>query len=542
MSRISIPNANSYPFGNPSGDLRKKKSSPDTTSQLNSAFQDLTLNTGSGDAEGKWKKGGRVPPSFLTSQSSPHHCLGGSNGTYNNSNDRNGAASSSISLRDDKDDSDGELFKTVQQQNKNGSGRGRGDGRNTGYSGGRGRGRYNDGGRSWGRGSGRDVIRGRHTCRGEDISGNGKEGRGEKEAIHDTRIMFPKKYHEPILSQTSRIRSIIMKQLSGRNPNTPATVFVSLFFNDTDHLMYEIKSKISEPLVSMTTTNQSIIHREISKVAQNVNKEGFEPWLEDNATGWKLGSTFDSKSIGYKKTLDAFNKMQDVYKVLASIADKKYGIRDLLYKNEYEKCERLKKSSHLTDTLSSMRALVEHFRFEDDVLKRKCNGSSGSSRVVVRNNHKYPPSLFPSSSHQSSENVHLHRARCWANVVHQCNTLWYSSSTYGPACHIHWAAHGSKNQYPLTVITEEVMKEVIDAFIAIIKNVFHFLVVDNNNHNDNTQFNNRREIKSEGDTTTIGSIWYDSSKRRLLDWTNTGKKESHLVGFQNEQQLRDLLN
>jgi len=509
--KIARPNANSYPFDK----SRKNKLSPltDATDVLNQAFQGLTLNSSTGGTKGKWKGRGNHPLSNLKNQRSSHRHISGSNGCHDNN--RNGTASSPINLTDKDDDSDNKSYTLIQRRNKSDSGRGEVRGGRGGVRGGRDRGRCSDGGRIGGRG--RDIIRCRDKCKGEDIDG----GRCEEETIHNTRISFPKKFHEAILSQRSRIRSIIVNKLLSRNSNASAPApltMISLRFNDADQLIYEIKSKVP-------TAKQSFIYRDICKVAQNASKEGFESWLDDNATGWKLGSTFDSKSIGYKKTLDAFNKLQDVYKVLASIADKKYGIRDLLYKNEYEKCERLKKSSHLTDMLSSMRALVEHLRFEDEALKSKHNGSSDNGRFVVGNNHKYPPHLFPSSSsHQSSsssQNLHPRRAQRWRNIIFQCDKLWHSSSANGPACHIHWAAHGSKNQYPLTVITEELMKDVIVSFIIIIKNLFDFLPAN--------------------DDDTIGSIWFNS-KRRSSDWASTAKKDICLIGFENELQLRDILD
>ena len=145
--------------------------------------------------------------------------------------------------------------------------------------------------------------------------------------------------------------------------------------------------------------------------------------------------------------------------------------------------------------VSSVRDFVEYFKFEDEVLKRN-NSRNNGVRI------KHPSHFFPSFS-TLSPSLQNHRTKCWMNVVTQYDSLWKSNSSLGPACFIHWKTRGSKNQYPLTFFIEEVMEEVITAFIIIIQNIFDYLACD-------------AECTGNGDS--IGSIWYESSKRRSVDW------------------------
>ena len=332
-----------------------------------------------------------------------------------------------------------------------------------------------------------------HPPIGADRSGNSGSGKG---VIYNTMIQFPIKFHKTILQKDSRIRAIVEKQFYRNNTRVS---MISLYFNELNYLKYEVNSELSMVVVES-------VEYDLSRVAKNFGKEGFESWLDEKSNGWKLGSSFGSKSAGYRRILNAFNKLQDVYKVLATIADKKHNIRDLLYKNEFEKCERLKKSSHLTDMVSSVRDFVEYFKFEDEVLKRN-NSRNNGVRI------KYPSHFFPSFS-TLSPSLQNHRTKCWMNVVTQYDSLWKSNSSLGPACFIHWKTRGSKNQYPLTFFIEEVMEEVITAFIIIIHIIFDYLACD-------------AECTRNGDS--IGSIWYESSKRRSVDWETS--KDCLLFGF-----------
>ena len=109
-----------------------------------------------------------------------------------------------------------------------------------------------------------------HPPIGADRSGNSGSGKG---VIYNTMIQFPIKFHKTILQKDSRIRAIVEKQFYRNNTRVS---MISLYFNELNYLKYEVNSELSMVVVES-------VEYDLSRVAKNFGKEGFESWLDENS-------------------------------------------------------------------------------------------------------------------------------------------------------------------------------------------------------------------------------------------------------------------
>ncbi|KAL7526131.1 hypothetical protein ACHAXR_001334 [Thalassiosira sp. AJA248-18] len=89
------------------------------------------------------------------------------------------------------------------------------------------------------------------------------------------------------------------------------------------------------------------------------------------------------------------------------------------------------------------------------------------------------------------------------------------SSNKGPDSVVHWAHHHPSNKYPLTVVTQSTMLELVEGVIGLFQQQF--------SHSDNDP---------------LGKRWRNHEKRRFTDW----KEAAKVCPEWTEDRLEQLLN
>jgi len=186
---------------------------------------------------------------------------------------------------------------------------------------------------------------------------------------------------------------------------------------------------------------------------------GFTEWL-GGEKGWRYDDrNTKTERVSWKRRFVAqLNTLQSVYTLFA-LEDQKY------FFPKEKKRMLWRKHSELTEIVSDVRVWIERV----DALR-----PSAVTRRLLRN------------------------------------------SSTGPDSPLHWAHHHPQTDYPLTVVSEETMTEVIEGIIKLFKTEFHH----------------------SKDSDPLGKRWRNHKERRLTDWE---KAAEDCPGW-TEDRMEELLN
>ncbi|KAL7543583.1 hypothetical protein ACHAWF_012290 [Thalassiosira exigua] len=185
------------------------------------------------------------------------------------------------------------------------------------------------------------------------------------------------------------------------------------------------------------TTNQK---EKLIKIFAKHESKGFVEWL-GGAKGWRFDCPKTESTSWKKRFVIQLNSLQSVFTLFASDEQKYFFVDE-------KKRMVWRKHAELTDVVSDVRVFVETIK------PRTC-----LTRQLLR------------------------------------------SSNAGPDSPVHWAHHHPKNSdYPLTVVTETTMLELVEGIIQLFQQEF--------NH-------------SESDP--LGTRWRQHEKRRRTDWNDAPK-------------------
>jgi hypothetical protein len=214
-------------------------------------------------------------------------------------------------------------------------------------------------------------------------------------------------------------------------------VFDKIDFSYKITVEHRIKGPCIEYILVLRTPSELYYgqKRKFRSIFDNRKSMGFTEWL-GGATGWRFHSTPDNK---WKRgAVFKLNTLQSVFTLFAP-DEQKY-----LFPNESKKLA-WKKQTELTSAVSDIRVWIESI-----------NPTSLTRRLL-------------------------------------------KSSNDGPNAPVNWAHHHPMNSYPLTVVTEKMMDELVDGVISL------FL-----QHFEHTQ------------EKPLGKTWRSNPQRRLTDWKDTG--------------------
>jgi len=234
------------------------------------------------------------------------------------------------------------------------------------------------------------------------------------------------------------------------------------------------------------TTNAAGVRVELKRLFQKIHIKGFIEWLAGKQ-GWEL----DSDEPSWTPYCDAFNKLQEVYKIFAPKAIKFTDGRDN-NKDGVDKKLLWTKESHIKESITNVRTFFEALYYFDE------NPRERSSLLL--------------SSKQGSGRNSPHRR--WQRIMVNVRNLMRTSK-YGPDTPIHWSAHGRYNRYNLALITGDLLREVIRGLIHIFQDLF--FVEDK----------------------CLGTIWYEKQEFSGACWSTEKNK---LPDFATTKKFEALLN
>lgn len=188
----------------------------------------------------------------------------------------------------------------------------------------------------------------------------------------------------------------------------------------------------------------------VKQIFQRSNIRGWLQWMQ-GTQGWTIEEDLDkNRFVGY------FRKLHEVYshKVLAllkEVKDKTKSVLRLLYYHDplivkedhirrVESQQTLWKKANKTESLGAAVAKIRPFL---DVTKYFCSNPRNKSMIL--------PWLG------------LNEGQCQtriADVTQLVKTLMRTSD-WGPDAPVHWAAHANNNEYPLALITPDLMTELV---------------------------------------------------------------------------------
>lgn len=215
----------------------------------------------------------------------------------------------------------------------------------------------------------------------------------------------------------------------------------------------------------------------------NFHKKGFFLWLAGEK-GWIL----DPEQKSWAEFLDALNKLQDVFNLMAPDAVKK----------QMESSTKLlwKKERHIQEAVFDIRQVLEVLWGLNDTNKH---------RTV----------LVGKSTRNSTPEGR------WRLIMTQVRKL-LRRSIFGPDAPVQWAAHPACNRYNLSFITSGTMFEIIEGLIVIMKNLFFGLATEEHQHD------------------CLGTIWYNKKNGEYPAAFKT--TDVSLPDFETPESFKKLLN